>query len=178
MYHKYGYNGRYNVNIRGGAPNATYYVSLSYYNEKGMTKTDPAQDYSSEITYDRYNFLTNINLKATKTTKVDIGVSGWITGGNYPAQSIGTIFGKAMHDQPRYLSRSVSQRREPRSFARQPRARLSLGHSYTPRLPDSEQHSGNTNLKLTQDLGFWNWSKGLEARALISFDVKANQQID
>ncbi len=100
MYHKYGYNGRYNVNIRGGAPNATYYVSLSYYNEKGMTKTDPAQDYSSEITYDRYNFLTNINLKATKTTKVDIGVSGWITGGNYPAQSIGTIFDKAMQTNP------------------------------------------------------------------------------
>ena len=69
LYHKHGYNGRYNVNIRGGAPNAQYYVSLSYYNEKGMTKTDPRQDYSSEITYDRYNFLSNINLKATATKK-------------------------------------------------------------------------------------------------------------
>ena len=100
MYHKYGYNGRYNVNIRGGAPNATYYVSLSYYNEKGMTKKDPKQDYSSEITYDRYNFLTNINLKATKTTKVDIGVNGWITGGNYPEVGIEDIFRQAMRTNP------------------------------------------------------------------------------
>ena len=100
IYHKYGWNRRVNVNIRGGAPNATYYISLSYYNEKGLTKDDPAQDYSSEITYDRYNFLSNINLKASKTTTIDMGVSGYLTGGHYPAQSIGTIFGKAMSTNP------------------------------------------------------------------------------
>ena len=63
LYKNMGWNTRANVNIRGGAPNASYYVSLSYYKEKGLTKTDPLQDYSTEIDYDRYNFLTNVNLR-------------------------------------------------------------------------------------------------------------------
>ena len=177
MYHKYGYNGRYNVNIRGGAPNATYYVSLSYYNEKGMTKKDPAQDYSSEITYDRYNFLTNINLKATKTTKVDIGVSGWITGGNYPEQSIGTIFGKAMQTNPVIYPVQYPNGENP-GISPDNRELDSPWVTLTRRGYQTQNRTQvNTNLKLTQDLGFWNWSKGLEARALISFDVKANQEI-
>ena len=152
LYHKYGWNRRVNVNIRGGAPNATYYISLSYYNEKGLTKDDPAQDYSSEITYDRYNFLSNINLKASKTTTIDMGVSGYLTGGHYPAQSIGTIFGKAMSTNPVIYP-------------------VQYGYS------QQNTTQINTNLKLHQDLGFWNWSKGLSARALVSFDVKANQNL-
>ena len=56
LYKNTGWNRRANVNIRGGAPNATYYVSLSYYTERGMTKGDKTQDYTSEISYDRYNF--------------------------------------------------------------------------------------------------------------------------
>ncbi|MDE6084941.1 MAG: SusC/RagA family TonB-linked outer membrane protein, partial [Muribaculaceae bacterium] len=177
MYHKHGYNGRYNVNIRGGAPNAQYYVSLSYYNEKGMTKTDPLQDYSSEITYDRYNFLTNINLKATKTTKLDIGVSGWITGGNYPAESIGTIFGKAMQTNPVIYPVQYPNGENP-GISPDNRELDSPWVTLTRRGYQTQNNTQvNTNLKLTQDLGFWNWSKGLEARALVSFDVRANQSI-
>ena len=41
LYKKLGHTRRANVNIRGGAPNASYYISLSYYNEGGFTKTDP-----------------------------------------------------------------------------------------------------------------------------------------
>ena len=178
MYHKYGYNGRYNVNIRGGAPNAQYYVSLSYYNEKGMTKTDPAQDYSSEIKYDRYNFLTNVNLKATKTTKVDIGVSGWITSGNYPSQSISDIFSKAMQTNPVIYPVQYPNGQNP-GISPDNRELDSPWVTLTRRGYQTQTNTQvNTNLKLTQDLGFWNWSKGLEVRALISFDVKASQQLN
>lgn len=178
MYHKTGYNGRYNVNIRGGAPNATYYVSLSYYNEKGMTKTDPTQDYSSEIRYDRYNFLTNINLKATKTTKLDIGVNGWITGGNYPDQDISTIFGKAMQTNPVIYPVQYPNGENP-GISPDNRELDSPWVTLTRRGYQTQNRTQiNTNLKLTQDLGFWEWSKGLEARALVSFDVRANQNIN
>ncbi|MCS3283318.1 hypothetical protein NXV73_13445 [Bacteroides salyersiae] len=36
----------------------------------------------------------------------------------------------------------------------------------------------NSNLKVTQDLDFWDWSKGFTAHALIAFDVRANQQLN
>ena len=177
MYHKYGYNGRYNVNIRGGAPNATYYVSLSYYNEKGMTKKDPKQDYSSEITYDRYNFLTNINLKATKTTKVDIGVNGWITGGNYPEVGIEDIFRQAMRTNPVIYPVQYPNGENP-GISPDNRELDSPWVTLTRRGYQTKNNTQvNTNLKLTQDLGFWNWSKGLDARVLISFDVRANQEV-
>ncbi|MGN0068229.1 MAG: SusC/RagA family TonB-linked outer membrane protein [Prevotella sp.] len=177
LYHKYGYNRRYNVNIRGGAPNATYYVSLSYYTEKGLTKTDKKQDYSSEITYDRYNFLTNVNLKATKTTNVDIGVSGWLTSGNYPAESLSTIFSKAMQTNPVIYPVQYPNGENP-GISPDNRELDSPWVTLT-RRGYQRQHNTqiNTNLKLTQDLGFWNWSKGLSWRALVSFDVKNTQSI-
>ena len=177
LYHKYGYNARYNVNIRGGAPKATYYVSLSYYNERGLTKSDPKQDYSSDIKYDRYNFLTNINLKATKTTKLDIGASGWITQGNYPAQSIDAIFSKAMQTNPVIYPVQYPNGENP-GMSPDNRELDSPWVTLTRRgYQTKTQTQINTNLKLSQDLGFWNWSKGLDFRALVSFDVRANQNL-
>lgn len=177
IYHKAGWNRRVNANIRGGAPNANYYISLSYYTEKGLTKTDKTQDYSSEINYDRYNFLTNINLKASKTTNIDVGVSGWISSGNYPNESLDDIFSRAMQTNPVIYPVQYPNGENPgispdnyeldspwvtltrRGYQKQDKVQL------------------NTNLKLTQDLGFWNWSKGLNWRALVAFDVRANQNL-
>lgn len=180
LYHDMGWNRRANMNIRGGAPNASYYISLSYYQERGMTKTDKAQDYSTEINYDRYNFLSNINLKATKTTNIDMGVSGYITAGNYPDQDINTIFTKAMSTNPVIypitypqangdLNPGFSQHQREFDSPWVTMARRGYQTDYRTQV--------NTNLKITQDLGFWNWSKGLTARALVSFDVRANQSI-
>ncbi len=177
LYHKHGYNGRYNVNIRGGAPNAQYYVSLSYYNEKGMTKTDPVQDYSTEIKYDRYNFLSNINLKATRTTKLDIGVSGWITSGNYPEQKLDDIFAKAMQTNPVIYPIQYPGGENP-GVSQHNRELDSPWVTLTRRGYKKQTRTQiNTNLKLSQDLGFWEWSKGLDFRALVSFDVRANQDL-
>ena len=177
LYHDFGYNQRANINIRGGAPNASYYISLSYYNEKGLTKTDPTQDYSTEIGYDRYNFLTNINLKASKTTKIDVGVSGWLSSGNYPEQDLNTIFGKAMTTNPVIYPVQWPDGSNPGQSPNN-RELDSPWVTLTRRgYKKNYQTQLNTNLKLTQDLGFFNWSKGLTARALIAFDVKATQDM-
>lgn len=178
LYHKTGWNRRANVNIRGGAPNAQYYISLSYYNEKGLTKTDPAQDYSTEIDYNRYNFLTNINLKATKTTNIDVGVSGYISSGNYPQLSLGDIFGYAMTTNPVIYPVQYPNGENPGNSPDN-RENDSPWVQLTRRGHKSlDEVQVNTNLKVSQDLGFTDWLKGLSARALIAFDVRANQNID
>ena len=177
LYHKYGWNRRANVNIRGGAPNASYYISLSYYTEKGLTKRDKAQDYSSEIDYDRYNFLTNVNLKASKTTNIDVGVSGWLSSGNYPHIGLGEIFNKAMTTNPVLYPVQYANGLNPGSSP--DNRELDSPWVTLTRRGYQTQHQTqiNTNLKLTQDLGFWKWSKGLTARALIAFDVRATQSL-
>lgn len=178
LYHKYGYNTRANVNIRGGAPNASYYISLSYFTEKGLTKTDKSQDYSSEITYDRYNFLTNVNLKASKTTNLDVGVSGWLSSGNYPRESLNDIFSRAMTGSPVMYPVEYPNGESPGGS--KDNYELDSPWEVMTRRGYRTQHETqvNTNLKLTQDLGFWEWSKGLTARALVAFDVKATQNIE
>ena len=177
LYKNMGWNTRANVNIRGGAPNASYYVSLSYYKEKGLTKTDPLQDYSTEIDYDRYNFLTNVNLRPTKMTTIDVGVSGWISSGNYPAQDFSTIYTKAMTTNPVIFPKVYPNGANP-GYSPDNRDMDSPWVTLTRRGYDTQHETQiNTNLKITQDLGYFNWSKGLKARVLIAFDVKSTQSI-
>lgn len=177
LYKNMGWNTRANVNIRGGAPNASYYVSLSYYKEKGLTKTDPLQDYSTEIDYDRYNFLTNVNLRPTKMTTIDVGVSGWISSGNYPAQDFSTIYTKAMTTNPVIFPKVYPNGANP-GYSPDNRDMDSPWVTLTRRGYDTQHETQiNTNLKITQDLGYFKWSKGLKARALIAFDVKSTQSI-
>ena len=177
LYHKNGWNRRVNMNIRGGAPNANYYISLSYYTERGLTKSDKTQDYSSEIDYNRYNFLTNINLKASKTTNLDVGVSGWLASGNYPYNNLDDIFARAMNTNPVLYPVLYADGRIPGQSPHN--TELDSPWDWLTRRGYQTQHQTqiNTNLKLTQDLGFWSWSKGLTARALVAFDFKATQAL-
>ncbi|EFZ36571.1 TonB-linked outer membrane protein, SusC/RagA family [Hoylesella oralis ATCC 33269] len=177
LYHKYGWNRRVNLNIRGGAPNANYYISLSYYQEKGLTKTDPTQDYSTEIDYNRYNFLTNVNLKATKMTNIDVGVSGYFASGNYPNRSLNDIYTRAMNTNPVIYPVQYPNGENP-GYSQVQRELDNPWVELTRRGYQTQYNTQvNSNLKITQDLGFWDWSKGLTARALVAFDVRATQTL-
>ena len=181
MYNKLGRNRRANINIRGGAPNASYYVSLSYYDEKGLSKTDPGQAYNTEITYNRYNFLTNVNLKASKKTTVDVGVNGYFSGGNYPrlkgGNGLDDIIARAMNINPVMYPIEYPDGRNPGYSQHQRELDNPYGDLTKRGYKNEYETQINSNLKLTQDLDFWNWSKGLKMHALIAFDVKDNQNL-
>ena len=55
IFNKVGNSRRVNLSVRGGVPNATYYVSLTYYNERGLTRTTQMENYNANMRYDRYN---------------------------------------------------------------------------------------------------------------------------
>lgn len=178
IYKNMGRNRRANLNVRGGAPNASYYISLSYYDETGLTKTDPKQAYNTEISYNRYNFLTNISLKATKKTTLDVGVNGWFSTGNYPAQKFDDIFQKAMTTNPVIYPVEYPDGRSP-GFSSVQREFDNPYVTLTRRGYKTEYKTQiNSNLKVKQDLDFWNWSKGLTIHALIAFDVRSDQQLN
>lgn len=177
LYKDMGRSRRANMNVRGGAPNASYYISLSYYDESGLTRTDPKQPYSTEISYNRYNFLTNISLKATKKTTLDVGVNGWFSSGNYPYLDLKDTFEKAMMINPVLYPVEYPDGRTP-GFSAVQREFDNPYATLTRRGYKTEYKTLiNSNLKVTQDLDFWNWSKGLTVHALIAFDVRANQQL-
>lgn len=178
LYKKLGRNRRANVNIRGGAPNASYYVSLSYYEEKGLTRTDPKQSYSTEISYDRYNFLSNITLKATKKTTIDIGVNGYFSSGTYPYVNLDDIFSKAMNINPVMYPVEYPDGKNPGFSNVQHELDNPYGQLTKRGYKNEYKTQVNSNLKLSQELDFWSWSEGLKAHALIAFDVRDEQYIN
>lgn len=166
LFNKYGENRRARVNANGGSENAQYYLSLGYYDEKGMYKTDGLANYNSAIKFTRYNFTSNLTLKVTKSTKVDFGASGWISNGNYPGNSVGDIWGSA------YILPSILI---PAVYSNGLNSQIRSGDIFNPynRLTQSgyvnEFRSQLwSNIRVSQDLG--SWLKGLSATAMFSFD--------
>jgi TonB-linked SusC/RagA family outer membrane protein len=84
LFNKVADSRRANFSARGGSDNANYYVSLAYYDEKSLMKTDDLQKYNADSRFRRYNFTSNVDMNWTRTTKFELGIQGYITNTNYP----------------------------------------------------------------------------------------------
>ncbi|AZI25671.1 TonB-dependent receptor [Pedobacter sp. G11] len=165
---------RANLNASGGVDNAQYYVSLAYYNEKGFLKTSDLASYNTDMDYKRYNFTSNLNLKLTGTTKLDLGLQGFVSAGNYPGETTESIFGSALDVSPVeypviYPGGLVPGRSSNGGF-RNPYADLTRRGYRT--------EYGNqlySNLRITQDLKML--TEGLSASVMAAFDNASNNSI-
>jgi TonB-linked SusC/RagA family outer membrane protein len=167
-------NRRININANGGSENAQYYVSLAYYNETGFLKTDDLEDYNSTLKFSRYNFTSNLNLRLTNTTKVDLGIQGYVSNGNYPGESTEGIFGSAMDIPPveypiMYPGGFIPGRSSNGGF-RNPYADLTRRGYRT-----EFRNQIYSNLRITQDLSFL--TKGLSITGMFAFDAFNAQNI-
>lgn len=81
----------HNVQLSGGAEKFQYFASVGYSHQEGMWSTT---DYS------KYNALINLDIEATKLTKVSLSVSGWHENKNYPAIDAGSIMYQAYRTPP------------------------------------------------------------------------------
>lgn len=166
MFNKTGQNRRLNLNINGGSENAQYYLSLSYFDETGLYKVEELAKYNYAVKFSRFNFTSNLNLKVTKTTKVDFGVSGYITNGNYPGNSASDIWGLAtlvppIVHPPKYSNGLFAQQRTGDLW--NPYSQLTQS-GYVSEVKSQIW----SNVRVTQDLGFL--LKGLSATTMFSFD--------
>ena len=169
LFNDWGHNRRGNINIRGGVPNANYYASLSYYGETGMTRNFKLENYNTQMKYDRYNFTFNLNLKPTSKTTVDLGFSGYLGQGHYPQSSTSSLYAASMDVNPVIYplllpNGTVSGINSQQKF--NPYGLLARGGYY-----DEFSSQLNSNVRVTQDLDFWKWSKGLSASAMVAFDT-------
>ena len=171
---KQGHIRRANVNVSGGVQNAQYYVSLSYYDESSFMKTDQLESYNESLKYNRYNFTSNLNAKITPSTRVDVGLKGYFSTVNGPAQSAQTVFQSAMDAAPVIypvmypggLVPGIS----PNGGFRNPYADLT-----TRGFTKTNVNEINSNVRLTQDLGFL--TQGLNVTAMAAFDAHNEQDI-
>ena len=167
---------RANVNIRGGSQMAQFYSSISYFNEHGLIKTNPAENYNSSINYHRFNITTNLSVQLTSTTKVEIGAQGYLTNGNYPWMSPQDIFSSSMEVNPvkypmmfvidgiQYVPGTHTQGAERNPYAD------ATKRGYRVRASNRIQ----SNVRVVQDLDFL--TKGLKFNAMFAFDANFDRE--
>lgn len=71
---------RYNINVSGGTDRVNYFVNAGYLNQGGMFNTEPKSElgYDPQYKLNRYNFRTNLQIKATDWIKVSLNLGGYI----------------------------------------------------------------------------------------------------
>lgn len=167
LFKDYSRNRRANLNASGGVDNAQYYVSLAYYNETGFLKTDDLSQYNSSLDFKRYNFTSNLNLKLTPTTKLDLGLQGYASTGNYPGENTQDIFRSALDvssvEYPVMYPGNFIPGKSSNGGFRNPYADLTRRGYRT-----EFRNQLYSNLRLTQDLGML--TEGLTATAMVAFD--------
>ena len=96
--HSYGDN--VNFNIQGGSEKVRYFAQLNWLDDRGILK--PVSDnegYSGQLKYSKVNIRTNLDIQATKTTQVQIGMLGNFAEHNRPGATVGNLFG-ALYQVP------------------------------------------------------------------------------
>lgn len=95
-------NSRITLNARGGTDRAKYFVSGAFYSESGLYDSQTTDDYSSNIGLKRFNLRSNIDLNITKTTVVNVDLSGQYLNTRYPGFSSADLFSR-MNITPSHL---------------------------------------------------------------------------
>lgn len=95
---KHSFGNQANFSMSGGGDVAQYYAQLNYLNDKGILKpTDWNEGYSTQFKYSKLNFLTNLDVKLGKGTKLQLGVRGDFSESNRPYTTTADIFSDLYH---------------------------------------------------------------------------------
>lgn len=169
LFNKLSDNRRVQFSATGGSETTQYYASVSYYDESSLIKTDGLQNYDASTRYKKYNFVSNVDMALSKTTKFRLGVQGYISSFNQPGKEATIAFADAMNTSPVYY---------PASYPGNKVAGVAEGANPSPNPWAETTQSGYLNdftskvsstVSLDQGLGFI--LKGLSANAQYSFDT-------
>lgn len=168
VFNKYGNNRRVSADVSGGVDNAQYYVSLGYYDETGLFVTDGLANYDSDTRFKRYNFTSNLTVDITPTTKMLLGIQGYMSEGNYSSQTATDIFTQAMLvppvEYPILYPGGFIPGKSSNGDLRNPYADVALRGYRT-----ENRNQLYSNLRLTQDLDML--TEGLSITGMFSFDA-------
>lgn len=93
-------NTRASFELSGGTEKLRYSFVGAYYNESGITTTDPSKEWNSAINLNRFNLRTNVDMNVTKTTLLTFNIGGYLQRRNAPMASIDNVFNIAFQAPP------------------------------------------------------------------------------
>jgi TonB-linked SusC/RagA family outer membrane protein len=89
-----------NLNIRGGGKLARYYVAGSFNQDNGLLKVDKRNNFNNNINLKTFSLRTNVNINITKTTELDVRLSGRFDDYIGPIKSGKETYQSIMHANP------------------------------------------------------------------------------
>ncbi|MFT3902683.1 MAG: TonB-dependent receptor [Niabella sp.] len=166
-------NQRYTVNFRGGTENAKYFVSMAYFNQEGVFKKNEMGKYNSDFDYQRYNLRSNIDLKVSNTTQLNIDLAGQYVNRLTANRSPDDIFKFMLFTPPHlfpaiYSDGTLATYKVPGDGNNRNPFNMLYNQGYRKEFSTRIQ----SNVGINQDLKVI--TKGLSARANISLDYEGN----
>ena len=89
-----------NIGVSGGTKNVRYYVGGSYYLEDGILNVTATDRYDAQMSYQRFNFRTNVDINLTPSTILGMNVSTQFTVKNAPTAGLDAILSQTMTMAP------------------------------------------------------------------------------
>ena len=93
-------NQRANINIMGGGPKVSYYMSLQSNHDTGMLDIPKTNSFDNNINNWTYIFQNNIAYKVTPTTRVDLRMNAQIGNQKGPNYGVDDFFYQAYNNNP------------------------------------------------------------------------------
>lgn len=102
MFNKNAFAQRFNFNIRGGKKAVTYFMSASVKHDAGNLKSLSKDyfSYNNNINVMRYDFVNNLSIKATNTTKISLGLNVSLQDWKGPSAGVDGIFSMSREASP------------------------------------------------------------------------------
>ena len=155
-----------NIGVSGGTKSVRYYVGGSYYLEDGILNTSANDRYDAQMSYQRFNFRTNVDINLTKSTILGMNLSTQFTVKNAPGAGLDDILTQTMTLTPTAIPMkysdgtlaSIKGTSNPYNLLNE------TGYSNT------SSNIAQTTVSLEQDFSDF-VTEGLKARIAFSFDA-------
>jgi TonB-linked SusC/RagA family outer membrane protein len=96
----YTMNQSVNLNVRGGGSVARYYVAGSFDQDNGLLKVDKRNNFNNNIKLRTFSLRTNVSINLTKTTELDVRLSGRFDDYSGPVKSGKETYQSIMRSNP------------------------------------------------------------------------------
>ena len=91
---------RYNFNVSGATNSFNYFVDLDWYRENGFFKTNDANSYNTNAQTNRFSVRSNLGVKVTSTTFMQINLAGRQERYNQPAAGTRSFYSNILTTRP------------------------------------------------------------------------------
>jgi TonB-linked SusC/RagA family outer membrane protein len=100
LFKDYTMNHRINLNVSGGGAIARYYVAASYNRDNGILNVDNRNNFNNNIKLVNYSLRANVSISVTKTTELNVRLSGSFDDYTGPIDGGAQMYTKVMHANP------------------------------------------------------------------------------